>query len=191
MVKESIYNHYLFREQDVLLYNHLSGVIGKVLDPARLRLILESIQAGTAPKDGLYTALARDGFFVDTDCDEQALGELVYHDAIYANALDVTVLGSEACNFRCGYCYEDFRRENITEEVMDSFLLYLKKNLGIQIEGDDNFILAEYIVDSLTYVSLLTELEQMFEINIPDEYLMQGRLESFQDICNMVEGLVN
>jgi acyl carrier protein len=36
---------------------------------------------------------------------------------------------------------------------------------------------------------LLVELEQMFDIEIPDDYLMQGRLETYQDICNMIEEL--
>lgn len=65
------------------------------------------------------------------------------------------------------------------------------ENLGILIQDGENFLLADYIVESLTYMSFLVELEQMFEMDIPDEYLMEGRLETWQDVCNMVETLLN
>jgi acyl carrier protein len=62
-------------------------------------------------------------------------------------------------------------------------------DIGIIIEGDGNFSISDYIEDSLSYVSLLATLEQVFEINIPDDYLVQGRLQTYQDICNMIKEL--
>jgi acyl carrier protein len=72
---------------------------------------------------------------------------------------------------------------------MEEKIIQCFKNLGIIIEGNDNFLISDYIEDSVTYITFLTELEEMFDINIPDEYLLQGRLETFEDIKNMIEGL--
>lgn len=64
------------------------------------------------------------------------------------------------------------------------------ENIGILIENDDNFTLSEYIVDSLTYMTFLVELEQMFNVIIPDEFLCQEKLQSRQNVVNMIEILL-
>jgi acyl carrier protein len=63
------------------------------------------------------------------------------------------------------------------------------ENLGITIDSDENFLIADYIADSITYITLLTELEAQFGIEIPDEYLVQGRLVTYKDLYNMVSSL--
>jgi acyl carrier protein len=60
------------------------------------------------------------------------------------------------------------------------------ENLGIIIDSDENFLIADYVADSVAYITLLTELEVQFGIEIPDDYLVQGRLETYQDMYNMV-----
>jgi uncharacterized protein len=108
----------------------MNGVFGKIPDSERLMSVLNVLRTGKQPDDSkLLTSLIEDGYFVDDDCDERLLGEMIYNSAIYANTLDITILVSEQCNFRCVYCYEDFKRGNITEEVMDSFLLFVKNNI--------------------------------------------------------------
>jgi acyl carrier protein len=74
-------------------------------------------------------------------------------------------------------------------ESPEEKIIHCFKNLGVIVDGHDNFLIGDYIEDSLTYTSFLVELEQMFVIDIPDEYLAQGRLETFEDIKNMVESL--
>jgi uncharacterized protein len=91
--------------------------------------ILNGQEKHSTAASTLFTQLYGDGFFVDKDIDERAIGELSYQDKIYDNTLNITILGSEQCNFRCKYCYEDFKRGNITGEVIDSFLLFIKRNL--------------------------------------------------------------
>jgi uncharacterized protein len=130
MVVESIYNHYFFENNYVLIYNHLTNVIGRVMDSEMFRGILDDIKSGKEPGESpLFTQLIKDNFFVDKNTDERALGELAYQDGIYDTTLNVTILASEQCNFRCGYCYEDFKRGNITPEVIDSFYKFMKKNI--------------------------------------------------------------
>lgn len=64
-------------------------------------------------------------------------------------------------------------------------------NLGIIISDESsNIELDEYIVDSVTFVSFLVELEQQFEIEIDDDYLVQGSLKTLNDVENMIEELL-
>lgn len=75
----------------------------------------------------------------------------------------------------------------IREEILSCF-----SNLGIIIDdAETNFTLAEYLVDSVAFISFLVELEQKFDIEISDEYLIQGRIENFEDIVNIVEDLIS
>ena len=67
-------------------------------------------------------------------------------------------------------------------KIMDCF-----KAIGIIVEEtDDNFRVDDYIQDSLTFISLIVELEDAFNIEIPDEYLAEGKLKTFDDIHNML-----
>lgn len=45
------------------------------------------------------------------------------------SSLNLIVLASEQCNFRCSYCYEKFLRYNIDPEVLDSLAALIKRRL--------------------------------------------------------------
>jgi hypothetical protein len=65
-------------------------------------------------------------------------------------------------------------------------------NIGVFIfEDDKNFKIDDYIVDSVMFVSLIMEFEHMFDIDIPDEYLMADQLQTLEDICTMIETLLS
>lgn len=59
----------------------------------------------------------------------------------------------------------------------------------VDFEEDANFRVDDYILDSVMFVSFIIELEQMFDIEIPDEYLVADRLQTFDDIYNMIESV--
>jgi acyl carrier protein len=75
--------------------------------------------------------------------------------------------------------------EDMNEKIKQCF-----ENLGIIIDSDENFLITDYVAASIVYISLLVELENMFGVEIPDEYLVQGRLVTYQDLCNMMTDLV-
>lgn len=66
-------------------------------------------------------------------------------------------------------------------------------NLGIMMDEDieENPSLSEYLESSLVFVSFIVELEQFFQIEIPDDYLVEGRLSSFADVEIMLEELAS
>lgn len=68
--------------------------------------------------------------------------------------------------------------DDITERILNCLL-----ELGIVFEQEENnFELTDYIEDSLTFISFVSELENEFDIEIPDEYLLQGVLGTLNDL---------
>ena len=78
---------------------------------------------------------------------------------------------------------------------MEDKIIACLNNVGIIISIDDkkreNFSLQDYGMDSLTFISLITELEMCFNIEIPDEYLNPENLSTFQDIVLMLKALID
>lgn len=61
-------------------------------------------------------------------------------------------------------------------------------NLGILLDPhEENFLIEDYIQDSVTFVSFIAELELEFSIEIPDSYLSAGNLKTYADLITMVE----
>lgn len=64
-------------------------------------------------------------------------------------------------------------------------------NIGVIIEDLDLEERIEvHLTDSISYVSFIVELEQYFDIEIPDEYLENQSIQNFNDIVAIVNMLV-
>lgn len=56
---------------------------------------------------------------------------------------------------------------------------------GIESYNDDNDEV--FILDSIQYISILVSLEEVFDIEIPDEYLITKNEYNILDFCEMVK----
>lgn len=60
------------------------------------------------------------------------------------------------------------------------------ENVGIYTEGiDETNKLKEYLVDSLTFISFFVEIENIYDIEIPDNFYNQDTLE--MSIGNLIK----
>lgn len=71
-------------------------------------------------------------------------------------------------------------KEIITQAINNIGLIYTMEELENEIIGD-------VIPDSITYISFIIELEQVFDIEIPDEYLIPDKLSCIDNIVDMVK----
>jgi acyl carrier protein len=69
---------------------------------------------------------------------------------------------------------------------MKSKLINCYENLGLFVEIDKNFLLEDYINDSLTFISLIVEIESEFNVEIEDKYLDFSRLNNFEDLLLLI-----
>lgn len=62
--------------------------------------------------------------------------------------------------------------------------------IGIFVDNDaDNLPLSELVQDSLTFITMIVELEKVFGVEIPDEYLNYDSLQTLDDIVVLIEKL--
>lgn len=66
------------------------------------------------------------------------------------------------------------------------------ENIGIQTDYDKSkeYYIEDAIEDSITFISFIVELEQAFDITIPDEYLSMDMLETYNDIIYMIQQII-
>ena len=62
--------------------------------------------------------------------------------------------------------------------------------IGIIIEASLEGFIDEDIDDSLTYISFIVEIEEEFNISIPDEYLQADIIETYDDVAEMIQQLL-
>ena len=81
-----------------------------------------------AAEGGLADYLAARGFLVPNDADEVRRVRYAFGQENYrTDRLELILLASEDCNFRCVYCYEDFRRGTMSVEVRQAIKNLVEK----------------------------------------------------------------
>lgn len=71
-------------------------------------------------------------------------------------------------------------------------IINILSNIGIIIENidkDSSIFLNEYIEDSIAFISFVVEIENVFGIEIPDEYLLFSEMETLSDVCNIINSI--
>ena len=74
---------------------------------------------------------------------------------------------------------------NIRTYDIESRLINIMKNNGVEFY--DNSLNEKLTMDSIEFVSMIVEIENEFNIEVPDEYLLIEKLNTFTQICDMIE----
>lgn len=118
-------------ENNILLANTLGNkfvkIIGNNQDEVFDILRSDRLEERKIEK---FPFLREGHFIVEESVDEKKVADLKYNELVYSNnLLELTVIPTDACNFRCRYCYQEERVNHImTEETADRILLFIKKN---------------------------------------------------------------
>ena len=95
------------------------------------RFLIPEIQKNDFPavwekgglSSSLYDELVKWGYVIPEELDEDVLLRAIYVDSISDPRLQITILPTEQCNFRCKYCYESFPDKVMSEETQSALLL--------------------------------------------------------------------
>jgi uncharacterized protein len=116
----------------LVLWNTLSGKITVFKDTDRETIVdLLKRKGFVAAKTKLVKYLADRGYLIDKGVNEYRLFQQLFGQQHYrADVLELILLASEDCNFRCTYCYEDFARGTMIPAVRDSIKKLVRKRIG-------------------------------------------------------------
>lgn len=133
-------SHYTFRAHTtdgrLVLWNSYTGAVS-AFQADQSPAILEMLQRKgfKAEPEGIVKYLIDRGFIIDQSTDEYARFQYSFGQAQHrSDALDMILLSSEDCNFRCVYCYEKFARGTMRPHVREGIKKYLASKLrGLRI----------------------------------------------------------
>lgn len=116
----------------LVLWNTLRGsmVVFKAKDQERV-LGLLAPKGFEAAKEGTVDYMVRHGFLVRKGVDEYRQFQMVFGRQHFRNdLLELILLASEDCNFRCNYCYEEFAHGTMLPEVREGVKNLVRSRIG-------------------------------------------------------------
>lgn len=128
MYKPSMFNVVHTVGDRVLLYNSLTKrYLKAVTKKDEVLSILNN--PDSSPDSPVIRPLVENGFLVDKDENETELFQLWRNDMINSPELMLTIMPTEQCNFRCVYCYEDFKIGAMRPETQQALVTWLRNNI--------------------------------------------------------------
>lgn len=116
----------------LVVWNSLRGAMS-VFKPEQGPRIVDLLkrEGFEAREEGLVKYLVERGFLVKKEANEYRQFQLLFGQQQYrSDVLELILLSSEDCNFRCKYCYEDFARGTMRPEVRQSIKKLIEKRIG-------------------------------------------------------------
>ena len=132
--KFSYYNSKYEENNEIYLYNSLTGLKCRIVDSELITQINE-LENNSKYKSDLDVRLINTKIAIDEGVDERIVAGDVIISRLTNNRdkLRLIVLPTRECNFRCKYCYEVKKNENMTTETAKSLIQAVKKYLNDNI----------------------------------------------------------
>ncbi|MFS5404575.1 radical SAM protein [Streptococcus agalactiae] len=133
MLKPSQYNVVKKKDNKLIIFNTLTGK--KLVGDKDIEFsVLEKISKGACISEISSSDISRlteEGFLVSDNDDEFENATHIYRDIIADNVLELTIVVTDGCNFKCGYCYQEERKFlSIADNVLDNILQYIHQEGG-------------------------------------------------------------
>ena len=116
-------------KENILLYNAYCGrnSLCKVQDKNIVKCLLENKINGL--DSSIMTELINRGIVVDYYEDENKKLYSQFLDVVVPRKLSLIINPTEQCNFRCKYCYESFNNGEMSKEVQEKVISYVRNNI--------------------------------------------------------------
>ncbi len=126
----SKYNYFFQYEDNYLVYNTVNTKIYKI-DESTFNLLKNRVifKSSVYKNLNLIDRLRLERLAVTIQEDEE---KTVYHHIqriVYDNKLDITIIPTQACNFRCVYCFEKHDNTHMTNESEKSIINFFARNI--------------------------------------------------------------
>ena len=125
MLQYSRYNFFHQTKDSLILYNALSKTILVMENEQQLLNLQQEAALNSITKSFLLDR----HFLVHPETDEVALARMYKMDAMMENDLQITILPTTACNFRCVYCYETMSINTMSKQTQQIIKQFFKRQI--------------------------------------------------------------
>lgn len=130
--KTSMFNRMVMRDGRMILYNSFGGTKSLLEIPKnkieKVNMWLNSDKIKNVDELD-FVKLIDKGYIVHNEVDEKKIRDYRTIEYLTDNRLHLVVHVTQACNFRCSYCYMDFKPENLKPDVQEGIINYIRKNI--------------------------------------------------------------
>lgn len=141
----------------LLIYNSLTGALLQLRNAeAEIVADLKEHNGLVVEPSGVLAVLITQGILVPSTCDELRRARLLHESRFHQrDQLHLILMPTEQCNFRCVYCYEDFKLGRMSPGVIDSIVNLVRRRavdlrcFSVSWFGGEPLIAAD-IVESLS-----------------------------------------
>ena len=131
ILKPSMYNCEVEDSGYLILYNSLSGIKVKISNnkiKEKIKFLLRQQKIENSD-DFLVGHLMESGFLVRFNENERRKSQLIKLDRIINKNLRLIIMPTEQCNFRCQYCYENFKLGKMDIKHQDGIVRFIRRNI--------------------------------------------------------------
>ncbi len=132
MLKKSIFNRMIYKDNVTLAFNSLSCCLAEV-DDDFLNLLNSCDQIDAHPEDHeMLQEMIRGGFIVDESINELDKIKILSNSGRYGmtRVWGLTIVPTLACNFVCDYCFEEKKNIYMNKEVEDAIIALIENNIS-------------------------------------------------------------
>lgn len=115
---------------EVIIYNSYTGAVISVDEREKME-VLRVLRTGTDnEQSNVCQTLIQCGFLVPEQTDEKRRAQLLHASMHRTDVMHLIILPTEACNFRCTYCYQDFSRGQMKREIVEGLKRFLEQKMA-------------------------------------------------------------
>lgn len=133
--KVSKFNYLINCEDGTMrMYNSLTGIDSLMIVDSPTKESVFSVLSGASSVDDISAEIREEllkrGYLVSQNKDEDYAVKLNMLETIYDEKyLNLIIMPTEQCNFRCKYCYETFEKGKMSSTLQEAIIKYVKKNI--------------------------------------------------------------
>lgn len=124
-MRESKFNYFVEDGQTVIIFNSLTGKLATLNKDTYSKL-----QIGNFDSVNNLDELIRHGLIVDDEEDEEKKAFLKYMNAVNDKTLELIILPTMGCNFRCPYCYENHEGTLMSDTLIDNIVKFASERIA-------------------------------------------------------------
>ena len=141
-------------QDELILYNSYTGAIAVFSTEEKSEVLSALKRDGLSENlSELQKQLADLGFIISDNVDEENRALFLHQSLHRTDTMHLVVMPTEACNFRCTYCYQTFPRGKMKQEIREGLKSFISRKaaslqtLNISWFGGEPLLALDVIVE--------------------------------------------